>query len=108
MLSPFSLDDDEDVLLEEDEDGELLYPDLIDAEAVRLSLGDFKKIAHQPTLYGARLSQGFTSSRASVSLKADNILTIPDILSTGEFGVVKSNHTDGAGTMSRRSASQEH
>lgn len=108
MLSPFSLDDYEDVLLEEDEDGELLYPDLIDAEAVRLSLGDFKKIAHQPTLYGARLSQGFTSSRASVSLKADNILTIPDILSTGEFGVVKSNHTDGAGTMSRRSASQEH
>jgi hypothetical protein len=82
MLSPFSLDDDDEMNLEEDEDGELLYPDLIDAETVRLSLGDFKRIAHQPTLYGARLPQGFTSSRDSVSLEEQNIITIADMLST--------------------------
>ena len=85
----------DDEMMDEDE-----LPDFINAETIRNSLGDFRKLAHQPTLYGARLSQGFTSSRASVSLGAELITTIPDIVHKNELGAVITNHTDGAGTMS--------
>lgn len=52
MLNPF--DPEITGPLELDDLGEEIYPDAIDAEAVRQSLGDFQKIQDRPTLYGAR------------------------------------------------------
>lgn len=101
FVAPFAREDDDkiDEMFDDDMDEDEL-PGLINAEFIRNSLGDFRKLAHQPTLYGARLSQGFTSSRASVSLGAELIATIPDIVHKNELGAVITNHTDGAGTMS--------
>jgi RNA-dependent RNA polymerase len=76
----------------------------IKASDIRNGFGDLSKIADQPTMYGARLSLGFTSSRVSISLHKRNIVELEDIETVikrpGEADVV-TNHTDGAGTISR-------
>lgn len=102
FVAPFAREDDDDLddMLRDDDLNDDELPDFVDAEIIRNTLGDFRKLAHQPTLYGARLSQGFTSSRASVSLGAEAIITIPDIVTRDDIGAVVTNHTDGAGTMS--------
>lgn len=50
-------------------------------------------------MLGARISQSFTSSQASILISRDQIFRLPDIESMQENGLL-SNHTDGCGTMS--------
>lgn len=53
MVAPLYPSVDEE-LPEYDEEGEEMFPDLVDAEKIRDGLGDFRKLIYQPTLYGAR------------------------------------------------------
>ncbi|GAA5898209.1 hypothetical protein JCM6882_000104 [Rhodosporidiobolus microsporus] len=73
---------------------------MIKAADIRLDLGDFEKVQRQPAMLGARYSQAFTSSRASIFLRDDQILELEDILVLDDDGNELSNHTDGAGVMS--------
>lgn len=54
MVSPFWPDEDEDMPVQHDADGEEIVTDMLDAEQIRAQLGDFRKLIYQPTLYGAR------------------------------------------------------
>ena len=78
-----------------DEDGERVPEAPVDAATVRAAIGNFKKITFTPSLYGARLSQGFTSSRGSVSIRSGALHKICDITVVDEYGAEKTNHTDG-------------
>ncbi|GAA5883920.1 hypothetical protein JCM16303_004701 [Sporobolomyces ruberrimus] len=73
---------------------------LINASLVRLSMGHFDKVSHQPAMLGARWSQGFTTTSASVVMKDQQIHRISDILEYNEQGEEITCHTDGAGLLS--------
>lgn len=51
-----------------------------------------------PALYGARLSQAYTTTDKSITLQSDEIIEIPDITRNGSV------FTDGVGTMSLEAA----
>ncbi|GAA5981880.1 hypothetical protein JCM11641_001929 [Rhodosporidiobolus odoratus] len=70
------------------------------APEIRKDLGDFEKVSKMPAMLGARVSQAFTSSNASLFLHPHHIYSIEDITSVDENGVETACHTDGAGTMS--------
>lgn len=76
--------------LARDEDGDPIVLESICAADIRESFGNFDSIVFQPTLYGARLSQGFTSSRISCSLGKNQIVALGDIEECNELGVVSS------------------
>jgi RNA-dependent RNA polymerase len=67
-------------------------------------LGTFAGLEFDPTLircparYGARISQAFTATDASVSVQVEEIFPIPDVEANG------SCFTDGVGTISREMA----
>jgi len=67
---------------------------MLDAQAIRNSLGDFTKVIKQPARFGARLSQAFSSTEKSITLEEDQILRRPDV-KCGE-----NLFTDGCGSMS--------
>lgn len=73
-----------------DEEGDLIVPELICAADIRNSFGNFEHINDQPTMYGARLSQGFTASRISCSLRKDQIIALSDIEEFDRRGAVSS------------------
>ncbi|GAA6063172.1 hypothetical protein JCM10212_005017 [Sporobolomyces blumeae] len=74
----------------------------VDAAKIRESLGTFDKVTNQPAMLGARWSQKFGSTNASVPLQASQIHRIPDIEDHDEQGRVTTCHTDGAGLISPR------
>lgn len=74
-------------------------PTRVDARFIVDSMGDFQSIIYQPTLLGSRISQAFTSSRASVIIEPSDIVHLADIISIRP-DKTQSCHTDGAGTMS--------
>lgn len=63
--------------------------ELIDVNKVRKSLGDFKKVIQYPALYGARISQAFTTTDPGVKVLAEEVIIIDDLEFNG------SNFTDG-------------
>ncbi|GAA5822355.1 hypothetical protein JCM11251_006311 [Rhodosporidiobolus azoricus] len=72
----------------------------VTAADIRKDLGDFEKVSKLPAKLGSRLSQAFTSSRASIFLRDDQILELDDMLVLDQYGHEITNHTDGAGLMS--------
>ncbi|BGP56785.1 hypothetical protein JCM8202v2_004415 [Rhodotorula sphaerocarpa] len=72
----------------------------VTAETIRQQLGLFDEISRMPAKLGARFSQGFTSSIATVHLHHTKIASTPDIALHDKKGKELTNHTDGAGTMS--------
>lgn len=71
----------------------------ITAEVIRSRLGNFDKVIRCPARYGARLSQAFTSTDVSISIEAEEICQIPDIVKMSDRGLVI--FTDGVGACSR-------
>jgi hypothetical protein len=69
--------------------------DFITADFIRKSLGDFSKVANCPARYGARLSQAFSATEPTVTIKTGEVIRIDDIKSS-----TGSCHTDGVGTIS--------
>jgi len=68
---------------------------LVNAESIRASLGDFSGVIKCPARYGARISQAFSTTEASITVEAEEMIRIPDKKSTSG-----SLFTDGVGTMS--------
>ncbi|GAA5867495.1 hypothetical protein JCM3774_003853 [Rhodotorula dairenensis] len=77
-------------------------PYTITAETIRQQFGLFDKISRMPAKLGARFSQGFTSSIATVRLHHTRIGSRADIAEYDENGKELTNHTDGAGVMSKQ------
>ncbi|KAH9946766.1 RNA dependent RNA polymerase-domain-containing protein [Amylocystis lapponica] len=84
-----------------------LHPDLgrIDAPAIIQDLGSFqdlvfdRRLIYCPARYGARISQSFTATDASISVEVEEVLMLPDIEDAeGRC------FTDGVGTISRELA----
>ena len=74
---------------------------MVDAESIRASLGDFSKVIDCPARYGARLSQAFSTTEASITVEAEELLQIPDIRSgSGSY------FTDGVGVISQEVADE--
>ncbi|GAA6020781.1 hypothetical protein JCM11491_004647 [Sporobolomyces phaffii] len=73
---------------------------LIDAAHVRRSMGHFEKVSRQPAMLGARWSQSFTTTSASVVLRDSQIHEIRDLSEHDEGGNETTCHTDGAGLLS--------
>ncbi|OCH96496.1 RdRP-domain-containing protein [Obba rivulosa] len=76
----------------------------VDASTIIRGLGDFRvaydpKLIYCPARYAARISQAFTSTDASISVEAEEIIIEEDI----EDGQGRS-FTDGVGTISRELA----
>ncbi|KAG8970905.1 hypothetical protein FRC05_011673 [Tulasnella sp. 425] len=82
----------------------------VNAEKIRIGLGNFSKVIREPARYGARISQAFSSTDPSVEMQPHEIQMIPDIERETEvqYGdheqeAIKSrtlNWTDGHGTLS--------
>ncbi|ETW86290.1 hypothetical protein HETIRDRAFT_443820 [Heterobasidion irregulare TC 32-1] len=74
------------------------YPkgQLVTAETIRQSLGDFSGVIRQPSKYAARLAQAFTATETSVEI------ILPDQLDDDmpDLGKEPYIHTDGVGTIS--------
>ncbi|KAG8918661.1 hypothetical protein FRC02_002193 [Tulasnella sp. 418] len=68
----------------------------VTASTIRQSLGTFDNSIYCAARYGARLSQAFTATEASVTLQAEEIIVIDDIESPDG----KSVFTDGIGQIS--------
>lgn len=66
----------------------------VTAQSIRDSIGDFSKLSHYPARKAARISQAFSATAPSVTLRSEDILEVPD----KTFG--NTNFTDGVGTMS--------
>ncbi|CAG7851524.1 Probable RNA-dependent RNA polymerase SHL2; AltName: Full=Protein SHOOTLESS 2 [Serendipita indica DSM 11827] len=73
----------------------------ITSESIRRSLGDFSKVIYCPARYGARLSQAFSSTEPSITVRVDEIRFIPD--KESDYG---SLYTDGVGTISPQAAKE--
>lgn len=73
------------------------------AHVIRSKLGNFDAVSNCPARYAARISQGFSATDHSITLKAEEIIRIPDIETTDENGETIT-FTDGVGTMSRETA----
>ncbi|CAG7851523.1 Probable RNA-dependent RNA polymerase SHL2; AltName: Full=Protein SHOOTLESS 2 [Serendipita indica DSM 11827] len=73
----------------------------VTSESIRRSLGDFSKVIYCPSRYGARLSQAFSSTEPSITIKVNEIRFIPD--KESDQG---SLYTDGVGTMSPQVAEE--
>ncbi|KAF7367387.1 RdRP-domain-containing protein [Mycena sanguinolenta] len=69
--------------------------DMLNAQRIRESLGNFSKILYRPALLAARWSQAFSASDPSVTLETDQILQQPDLCS-----VSGSVFTDGCSSIS--------
>jgi RNA-dependent RNA polymerase len=69
-------------------------------ESIRSGLGDFSKIINYPALYGARMSQAFSSTDSSIFVPQSTIKQVPDL--TDQTGDLK--FSDGCGTISRELA----
>ncbi|KAG8877862.1 hypothetical protein FRB98_006509 [Tulasnella sp. 332] len=67
---------------------------LVTADTIRESLGDFKHLECQPARMAARMSQAFTATEPSVTLEIEEIFPAADIERNG------SNFTDGIGDIS--------
>lgn len=67
----------------------------VDADYIRSSLGDFSKVIHCPSQYGARLSQAFSATYPSVRVAKDEVVHIDDI-----FGRDRTNGLDTGRLMS--------
>jgi RNA-dependent RNA polymerase len=73
----------------------------VNAQSIIIGIGSFdnvtwdRKLMYCPARYGARISQAFTATDASVSVEAEEILRMDDIERDG------SCFTDGVGTISR-------
>lgn len=57
------------------------HPELgeVDADSIRKSLGNFRKIAHQPSKLAARIAQAFTTTDSSVSITPDQWMECDDL-----------------------------
>ncbi|KAG8856325.1 hypothetical protein FRB96_006476 [Tulasnella sp. 330] len=77
-----------------------LNGDLVNAETIRTSLGDFRHLERQPARMAARMSQAFTATEPSVTLEVEEVFPAPDIERNG------SNFTDGIGDISREMADE--
>ena len=71
---------------------------VVDAEFIRLNLGDFERVKRQPARYGARMAQAFTATDPSLVLAADQIELIDDV--EKEWRGEKVCFTDGVGKIS--------
>ena len=79
---------------------------LVTAETIIQSLGTFRNLPYDnelmrcPARYAARLSQAFTATDSALSIRPENMLVIPDIITTGTDGQLRYCFTDGVGTLS--------
>lgn len=69
---------------------------LINADFIVRSLGDFSKVIHFPARYGARIAQAFSGTEPSVTIKANELKIVKDKISPSGL-----SFTDGVGTASR-------
>ncbi|KAG9045507.1 hypothetical protein FS837_006169 [Tulasnella sp. UAMH 9824] len=82
----------------------------VDADTIRIGLGNFSKVIKCPARYGARISQAFSSTDPSVELKPHEIEVIPDVEAETELQYGDNEEetvkprtlvwTDGHGTIS--------
>lgn len=72
----------------------------VNSESIRKSLGDFSGVIKNPARFMARLAQSFSSTLPSISLKAEEIRIMPDIINNGFL------FTDGCGTISSELANE--
>ncbi|THU91778.1 RdRP-domain-containing protein [Dendrothele bispora CBS 962.96] len=74
---------------------------VVDAARIIKGLGEFKSkdLMHCPARYGARISQAFTATDATL-VEVEEIINIPDISTPDQ----KYDFTDGVGTMSKELA----
>ncbi|KAJ1305085.1 hypothetical protein OPQ81_000125 [Rhizoctonia solani] len=70
----------------------------INGEYIRHSLGNFNKVIHSPSRYGARMSQAFSATSPSIILQESEIKQIPEI----QRG--RNVFSDGCATISRELA----
>jgi RNA-dependent RNA polymerase len=68
--------------------------EIVTANSIRASLGDFSKVITCPARYGARISQAFSATEDSVSVEVEEMSTIPDV-ACGDY-----TFTDGVGLLS--------
>ena len=78
--------------------------DFITADVIRSRLGNFDKVIRCPARYGARMSQAFTSTSVSISITAEEVIQLPDILAIVNNKPIV--FTDGIGTCSRGTMDQ--
>jgi RNA-dependent RNA polymerase len=74
---------------------------VVDAESIRSSLGNFSNVIDCPARYGARLSQAFSTTEASITVEAEELLQIPD-----KRSISGSYFTDGVGVISQEVADE--
>lgn len=71
----------------------------VTAATIRAGLGDFDKTIRYPARLGARMSQAFSATDASITIPAEEIIEIPDIRNNEQV-----LFTDGSGSISRGTA----
>ncbi|KAI5478467.1 hypothetical protein MNV49_005108 [Pseudohyphozyma bogoriensis] len=73
---------------------------VVTADKIRTSLGDFSKVAYIPARWMARIAQAFTATLPTVSLRREEIKRTEDVEMSG------SCFTDGVGTISATLANE--